>query len=837
MTGNPWRWGDSMKRRRPRGPGSRWAWGCLVVIAALSASCSKTARIPAADGTHGAAGTSPPAAQDASPAAQLPATLTDVNLAAADMGGAVEQLTGNTYFQEKLQANYGPGLTGRRLNDGLNEPSWMNPDEWSDGREAPFPEEAVFSFYERMPALVGGISVVAPATKSTQNKFDDDTSTAPKDVEVWTSMDNVPEHFTKAAAASLETTPGEHTVTFPARDARYVRLRVLNGASRRMLEIAEVRVLEAARDGYVPLFTRAPGALRWKGSPREGAQRGLDWLQQSAADWHKDSTCAGCHVQSQAIMGQQVALAKGYRVSMVALDKIEKRIRSAQTQAGSWTESDEVANTVYSVMGLARADEALNRTTDPALFRGVDFLLKSPRAQAADGSFEEPSGGPVVQGKILNTANALVAFSWAAAHSKDPKYGKAAERALAWIASAEPETTQDEVFKITALTRYGTPEHKRLAWSLVERLAGEQQADGGWKLSSDKDASIPFSTGEVLYAFKQAGISVSAPNFKRGTEYLLRTQIGGPAPESGSWKAVQGNGPMTDYAPTMWAVIGLAGAYGAEPEGALRVTKQGSNAARNLEIVLDVSGSMKSALGSSTRWDTALAVLKDVVGTLPNDLNVGLRVYGHRFPSKSSQTCTDTELVVPLAKLDRNRIVETATALHPRGETPLIRSIGETVGDLKRAGGGTVILITDGEESCHGDAKAAAAKIKASGVKLSLNIVGFTLTGKAVEDQLSALAGSTGGRYYGAQDGAQLVRVVKFAALQRVPYDVLDTKGNVVAAGETSELSRELPAGTYRIRMNVLGQALEQPATVVADQTTPLAVEFDGQRLVLRQAK
>ena len=74
----------------------------------------------------------------------------------------------------------------------------------------------------------------------------------------------------------METGPGEHPVQFPARQARYVRLRVLSGESPRMVEVAELRVLEAARAGYVPLFTRAPDVKRWKGSPREAAQRGLD---------------------------------------------------------------------------------------------------------------------------------------------------------------------------------------------------------------------------------------------------------------------------------------------------------------------------------------------------------------------------------------------------------------------------------------------------------------------------------------------------------------------------------------------------------------------------------
>ena len=48
-------------------------------------------------------------------------------------------------------------------------------------------------------------------------------------------------------------------------------------------------------------------------------------------------------------------------------------------------------------------------------------------------------------------------------------------------------------------------------------------------------------------------------------------------------------------------------------------------------------------------------------------------------------------------------------------------------GDLKSVGGGTVILITDGEESCKGDFAAAAKTLKDSGSNLTLNIVGFTL--------------------------------------------------------------------------------------------------------------
>ena len=697
-----------------------------------------------------------------------------------------------------------------------------------------YPQDIVFSFYERQPALVGAVTVLpsdAPTVKVT------DASTAPGEVEVWSSIDIAPERFTKVATATLEAKPGEQIVTFPATEARFVKLRVLSAASPRVVEIAEVRVLESVREGYEPLFNRVPEAKLSKGGPREAAQRGLEWLQQSAMNWSTGgrNECFGCHVHAQALMGQAVALEQGYRVSMPAMQALADFMRKQQTPEGTLGSNHPWTSAVFAAMGFAYAAEASGRTSDPELFKAIDYLLK---IQAKDGGIPvEMSDLPVVQGAFMMTANSLVAFKWAAAHSRDPKFRQAAERAFAWIVANEPVTTQDLVFKIVAVNHYGTQEQKRAAWPLAEALAAQQAPDGGWKEIPKMEGSNAFATGQVLYAFKQAGVSVRSEMFKRGVDYLLTTQAREPTTAHGSWKAIhtQSQHPA-DFAPTMWAVIGLAGAYGTEPLGALQIMKEGDKiAARNLEIVLDVSGSMNIKLGEGNRWQVALKALKEVVDTLPEDLNVGLRVYGHRYSSKSAQTCQDTELVVPLVKLDRERIMKTATALKPRGETPLIRSILKSVGDLKAVGGGSVILITDGEESCKGNAKAAAKEIKASGVNLTLNIVGFTLTSEAVENELGTLAGSTGGSYYGAQDGAQLARAVKLAALQRLPYDVFDASGKLVFCGQMSELSRELPRGQYRTRIDVLGQKLEEPVTIVPDQTVTLMLGVEGGRFVIRR--
>ena len=254
---------------------------------------------------------------------------------------------------------------------------------------------------------------------------------------------------------------------------------------------------------------------------------------------------------------------------------------------------------------------------------------------------------------------------------------------------------------------------------------------------------------------------------------------------------------------------------------------------RNLEIILDVSGSMKTALGKKTRWATALDVLEQVLQKLPDDFHVGLRLYGHREPSTSPKTCTDTELVVPIGKLNRPQILGAARAWKPKGETPLVYSVLQTPADLKAAGGGTVILITDGEESCKGDVKSAAQQIRASGLDVAVNIVGFTLTGKQTAAQLTTLAEGTGGHYYAAQSGEALARALLIAAVEKFPYVITDAVGKAVAKGEAGGPPEELPAGEYTVAVTAGDQQLTEKVTVAIGSDVTLRVRLNGDKFVV----
>jgi hypothetical protein len=789
--------------------------------------------------------------------------LTDFNVALDENGGAIESISGIWYTGNPdtvpplvVPSHYfcGPGLNGRRLIDGRAEPTWAgdlrnDPDNDNLPHDHIVPElpwEIVLSFYRHQTALVGAVHI-------TPSK---DLTKAPKDVEIFVSGSSPTDGFQKVASGTLPPDSADHEITFPALEARYVKVRVLSNqqggtdsvTQKPTLEIAEIQVLEARRKGYTSVRDRNPDLASWKGSPRYAAQHGIEWLQQAALGWQHFHNCFGCHIQAQAVMGLAVAKKNDYIISNQCVKDLSEFTASRHQPDGSYERSGPVSaevSTQFAAMGLAYWDDFEGVKQNPNFLKTVNWLLTKQ-----DATGEVPNHGigcvsfmEVARGSIMATANSLVAFQRAFAETQNARYKDAADRAFAWIGAAPTQelNTQDKVFKILALARFGGVEYKPAIQQIVEQLIAEQTPSGGWIecLAMYKNPN-PFSTGQVLYAFKQAGVSINSSPFIKGVKYLLATQQA-----DGSWKADRNTWHTqgAPYAPTMWAIIGLAGSFGQITTGNLQIVAETDPAktvaARNIEIILDCSGSMLSPLGKSTRIGTARQVLRDVLAKIPDDFNVGLRVYANRYSWKDMKnSCTDTQLLLPIQKLDRQRILSTVDNLKPRGDTPLVYSVLQTPADLKAVGGGSVIVVTDGQETCHGDPLKAAEELKAAGVPVTLNIVGFTLKGKEkadVERMMTPFAEATGGHYYYAENGEALARALSIAALNKFPYEVFDSTGLQVAKGQAGPLSEALQPGEYKVVAHAGEQELTENVTIKARIDTVLKIVRKGQQFVIER--
>ena len=85
--------------------------------------------------------------------------------------------------------------------------------------------------------------------------------------------------------------------------------------------------------------------------------------------------------------------------------------------------------------------------------------------------------------------------------------------------------------------------------------------------------------------------------------------------------------------------------------GTQDATNNKSTAEGKLVLLLDSSGSMKESAGGQTKIAAAKAALKDVLTRLPDDAQVGVRVFGAKvFSAKDEGACTDTQNVVPVGQ-------------------------------------------------------------------------------------------------------------------------------------------------------------------------------------------
>jgi Ca-activated chloride channel homolog len=213
-----------------------------------------------------------------------------------------------------------------------------------------------------------------------------------------------------------------------------------------------------------------------------------------------------------------------------------------------------------------------------------------------------------------------------------------------------------------------------------------------------------------------------------------------------------------------------------------------------LLLILDASGSMQAQLGDATRIAAAKDAVRDLVGALPRDARVGLRVYGSRFGNEDpTRGCRDSRIVAPVRRLDRARLKRRVRSVRARGFTPIGLSLLRAAADLPRGGSRNVVLVSDGIDTCAPPPPCKVARrIHRRG--LHVDVVGFTVRRRA-RRQLRCIASAGGGRYVHASSAEQLAtRLRRLSLAGFEPYDV---KGAPVQGGATAEDAPILVPGRF----------------------------------------
>jgi hypothetical protein len=243
-------------------------------------------------------------------------------------------------------------------------------------------------------------------------------------------------------------------------------------------------------------------------------------------------------------------------------------------------------------------------------------------------------------------------------------------------------------------------------------------------------------------------------------------------------------------------------------------------------LVLDASGSMWGRIEGRAKIEIAREALNELLGELPADTAVGLQVYGHR----SKGDCDDIELLAAPRAGAAEDLARRIASIQPKGMTPITAALQQAGASLaQHEGRASLVLISDGKETCNGDPCAAARRLRAQGVDTTIHVVGFDV-GAEEREQLQCIAEGGGGRYFGAANAAELAAAlarvreevevapvrrvveVKRPAMGSIEFRNLQ-RGNVfVEDAETRKAvtrycngcgsNTQVPAGTYRLRFD-----------------------------------
>jgi hypothetical protein len=228
-----------------------------------------------------------------------------------------------------------------------------------------------------------------------------------------------------------------------------------------------------------------------------------------------------------------------------------------------------------------------------------------------------------------------------------------------------------------------------------------------------------------------------------------------------------------------------------------------------------------------TRIEAAQQVLNEVVDAIPEQegINVGFRVYGHQGTNQEAdraESCQSTELIVPVEGTNKELLRAAIESYQPVGWTPITLALEEAANDFEPPQEGEVnaiVLVTDGLETCGGNACEAAAALAEGDVDVVTYVVGFGLT-QEEQATLQCIADAGGGLNLSAANAdelntalftvleeLQVVIQTGFLEIEEIggiwPQATVDCRAGATDSNPEGEITSYTMTDSNRIEVNV----------------------------------
>lgn len=257
--------------------------------------------------------------------------------------------------------------------------------------------------------------------------------------------------------------------------------------------------------------------------------RALPLLEKSASQFVAKRACVSCHHNILPVLMLHFAQQRGIAVSAPVLAAVEEK-------------------TFRQVRGPAALDDAIQATTlnDPTpddsyllmaaeaagLPRDLTMQVYARRIanwQRPDGHWITSDFRPPHSSSIFTaTATAIRAIRFYMPDELGRERDERVQRAKQWLVANRPTSTEDASFRLMGLVWAGANRAQIVAAG--HDLLALQSAGGGWPELPGYPPDA-YSTGESLYALREAAVNTADKQWVAGLRFLLSTQ----APD-GTWR-------------------------------------------------------------------------------------------------------------------------------------------------------------------------------------------------------------------------------------------------------------------------------------------------------------
>ncbi|MBM4763247.1 VWA domain-containing protein [Bacillus sp. B15-48] len=203
----------------------------------------------------------------------------------------------------------------------------------------------------------------------------------------------------------------------------------------------------------------------------------------------------------------------------------------------------------------------------------------------------------------------------------------------------------------------------------------------------------------------------------------------------------------------------------------------------NVVIILDASGSMAATVNGQVKMNAAKAAILKFVNELPDEANVGLRVFGHKGTGAYEDrelSCQSSEMIIPISTFNETSFQSGLELIKPSGWTPTELAIREAKKDLEKFDGSDntniVYLVGDGISTCDDDPIKAAEELFHSNISPIINVIGFDVDNEG-QNQLKEIANVTEGLYTHVSDGNELSKELSKVSDLAKTWEQWKTKG------------------------------------------------------------